>query len=233
MIYHQLKFSTAAKCDMSQTDYYEKISSGINFLMRLSEMTKQLHTTNGFKGYCFYIREMLPIKTGQMFHLIIRCYGDKLSKEMTRIMLQNDNDYFICQKLIENEKFEYNPFVKRLTMKTVSPVVVKEKEGNYLDFSDKEKLITAIGNNIIRKYNNVFKTDETENPIEDIKVLSKRLIVAHYKKASIPGRKLLIKFKDDELSQKMAFLAMPFGVGEKNSLGFGCCFANNEYQYEF
>ena len=39
-------------------------------------------------------------------------------------------------------------------------------------------------------------------------------------------------FKDDEQSQKLAFVAANLGIGEKNSIGFGIVNANNDYLYE-
>ena len=39
-------------------------------------------------------------------------------------------------------------------------------------------------------------------------------------------------FKDDEQSQKLAFVAANLGISEKNSIGFGMVNANNDYLYE-
>ena len=43
----------------------------------------------------------------------------------------------------------------------------------------------------------------------------------HYKKGKIYGNKLFIRPKSDEISQKLACLAIAEGLGEKNPLGYG------------
>ena len=228
--YHEIRFVVACKSNLDTRNYYEKISNGINFCMMNRKETKELHLKNGYKGYSFYIREQLPIKTGSLFHLIMRCYGDNLSAWMKECLLQKDNDYFFCQNVDYDREYTYHPLVKRLAMKTVSPVVITNL---WDDFSDGTKVVEYIGANINKKYNSITGETQWHNPVSGVVILGNKICVTNYKSGCIAGRKVLVVFKDDELSQKMAFVAMAYGLGEKNTLGFGTCFANNEYIYEY
>lgn len=230
MLYHEMRFVAACKSRLENGNYYEKISRGINFCMGGTDETRRLHGGKGYKGYCFYVREPLPINTGDLFHLVVRCYGDSLSERMKECLLLQDNDFFYCQEIDYDRTYRYRTSAKRLAVKTVSPVVVT---GLWNDFSDADLIADSISANLNKKYNAATGESVRHNPVCGIKVLGRNSCITRYKGGCIAGRKILVMFKDDELSQRMAFVAMPYGIGEKNSLGFGTCFANNRYADEF
>lgn len=228
--YHELRFQAVSKCDLNLRNHHEKLADGVNFCMMGKEETRELHMGKGYKGYCFILREKLPIKTGQIFHLIVRCFGDRLSALMKECLLQRDNDYFFCQNLEYDRKCTYSHAMRRLAMKTVAPVIITDL---WTDYSDIDRVIHYLGSNLNKKYNQAAGEKVMHNPIKDLCLVGEKPCIMDYKNICLAGRKVIVVFKDDELSQKMAFVAMAYGLGEKNTAGFGACFANNDYLYDY
>ncbi len=83
----------------------------------------------------------------------------------------------------------------------------------------------ALHNNLVKKYEDFFnqRLETKENFIEFFELKNQKSIVMHYKGGKIFGNKCYIVPKSDEASQKLAFMALADGLGEKNSLGFGFC----------
>ena len=82
----------------------------------------------------------------------------------------------------------------------------------------------ALHNNLVKKYKDLFGDIETdENFIELLEIKNRLPIAMKYKNGRIYGNKFFIRPKGDAVSQKLAFMVLADGLGEKNSLGFGFC----------
>lgn len=232
MKYYETMFNAVIKQEIDIHNSYEILSNGINYCLKLNERTRDLHQRTGVKGYCFLVKEKFPLKTGQLVHMILRCYDKQMMDDFIEALLMCDNESFMCQNIIYSKEYEFSKLIKRYVLKTQTPVILK---GIDMEFKDTEEIIRRLGNNIAKKYRIFYdeNVDQSFNPVADFKNITTYYVYGNYKGAVIKGRQILIKFKTDELSQKMAFCAMACGVGEKNSLGFGYCKSDNDYLYEF
>jgi len=122
---------------------------------------------------------------------------------------------------------------------TLNPVFVVMKNGRFWTFNesgDISSYLQALNSNLIRKYENLFnKIDTKDFFVENIEFLNTKPFSFFYKEAKFFGYKLKIKPKDDENSQKLAFIALGSGLGHKNSsVGGGfCAYKFNENPHNF
>lgn len=230
--YFETVFKACVKMDLNAKNLNENISNGINYCLKLNERTRELHLRNGIKGYCFFIKDFCPIKMGQLVNLVVRCCDRQMMDDFIEALLMKDTDYFMCQDIISNKEITYDNYTRRYAIKTLAPAVVA---GVDISFKDTGLITEILGINLAKKYQLVTREDipQDYSPIAEIKILSKAPIGTKYKDGTIYGNKLLVKFKTDELAQKMAFIAMGCGLGQKNSIGFGFCRADNDYLCEF
>ena len=77
--------------------------------------------------------------------------------------------------------------------------------------------------NLIKKYNHFTneKVDESFPLFTDIEIKNKKPIAINYKGKRILGDKISLNIADDDLSQKIAYMALGTGVLELNARGAG------------
>lgn len=232
MQYYETIFKTVLHKDLDSKNLYESISSGINYCLKLNERTRELHLKKGIKGYSFFVSGFMPAKAGSVVRLIVRCMDKTMMDDFIEALLLHPTESFVCQDVISSNKYEFNTYLKRYSLKTVSPITLTQLN---VTKAAKEETITRIAHNLNKKYRQFVDASisEEHNPIADIIVLNKYPLNTTYKGGKIFGHKLLVQFKTDELSQKMAMSAIALGLGEKNSIGYGACVANNDYLYQF
>jgi len=132
---------------------------------------------------------------------------------------------------VKNVQIREATFRRISSLITLNPFVMSfTKDGrvrNWTMYEDGDIffLQNALHNNLVKKYEDLFgqKLDTKENFIEFFELKNQKPIVMHYKGGKIFGNKCYIVPKNDEVSQKLAALALTEGLGEKNSLGFGFC----------
>lgn len=235
---YEIAFRIILKESISINDINAKLSAGINMVFCHNKYLKKLHLMQGYKGYGFFVREQLPIKAGCVCTLVFRCANEKITNNIKDIMLTGiQNNYFSVMRLYYLKEQEYTPQRKFFTIKSITPVVLtnpdKEATKRYFDYTaNEEEIIAAINTGLEKKYKAATGRVIKSDCIETIITLNKVSIVSKYKNGIILGNKYLIMFKDDEQSQKLAFIAANLGIGEKNSIGFGMVNANNDYLYE-
>lgn len=222
--YYELLLTIRLKKNIKLENMNEELSNGINFSFTIDEELKTFHEKNMIKMYVF--QGLNPTaklyKERNKHYFSIRSFNKELLLKLEQGLKQKENNVF---KVIDIEFMEMN-FRPIKELKTLTPVVSTIQNNRYwnkLEFNEKQ-LEKAINNNLLKKYSIIHNKDKIEHDfIKKFEIISKYDIVASYKNGKIIAHKVKLKFKEDPLSQELAFLALGAGLGEKNSLGFGFC----------
>ena len=233
MKYIEIDLGIKLKEDIKYYNLSEKISQGINKYFLYNEELTTFHEENKFKFYNFSL--LTPIekdklyKKNKTYNLTLRFFNKEILNSFYESLLKIENSIFSVVnrnfRIIEQkEKIKY--------LETITPCVITLKKKNineplrYLDVTtyDKKSVLNYLNGNSLKKYRNLIEDIDTQyNFIEDVEILNKKSIIFSYKKGIIIGNKFKLKIKDDELSQKIAFLTLGSGLSEKNSLSYGFC----------
>lgn len=228
MKYYELTNTIYLFKDVYFTKMNEIISKFINKALYLDKELSKFHVENEFKGYVFdslYPREKDKVyKEGSIYVFRIRSIDEKLMKKLGNLLKKvNSKD----MKLIATEKKEYKQ--RHITsVYTATPAVVTLEKGYWTQDKGIELLMDRIRQNTIKKYKHLYGNDiEYEYDfIQGIELENNKPIAINYKNIKLLGNKFNLTIKDDELSQKLAFILMSTGILEKNSsVGAGYCIA--------
>ena len=192
---------------------------------------KDLHLRRGgFKHYVFSNLEEISLnKTYRIGEnsFSVRTPNKELAGVISQALLGYEDSFFYIKSIQLKEVHVH--YISSLL--TLNPCVMSfTHEGrvrNWILYEDGDILFlqNALHNNLVKKYEDFFgqKLETKENFIEFFELKNRKPIVMHYKGGKIFGNKCYIVPKSDEASQKLAFMALADGLGEKNSLGFGFC----------
>ncbi len=233
--YFELKCVAYIKKDILFKEVFEKLSKYISYSMLQNEVLKDLHQNSGFKYYCF--DGLFPIekekiyKKGSNYIFHIRSINKELIDNLFDELRKNINNPNLLIVDITKKRIKQF-FINELY--TLTPVIMTienglywtiKKDGNIL------KLQKQLHDNIEKKYKNFF--DQNLQPIQNfiqlIEIKNQKPqtieVLKDGKKIKFFGNKFRIVPHEDEISQKLAFLALGCGLGEKNSYGGGFCVA--------
>ena len=238
MRYFELKCIAYLKSDIAFEESFEALSKYISFTMAGDRHFKDLHGEKGFKHFTF--GGLLPIekdkvyKQGQTYHFAIRGMDEEFINFLAQELRLNANNPKLV--IVETAKKVINQhFITQLYSAT--PVIVSsakdehnkpiywtmEQDGDIL------KLQNQLHKNLLKKYNDFYgeELQPTQNFIQLIEVKNHKpqniTIHKDEKKVRLFGNKFKIIPNEDEVSQKLAFLALGTGLGEKGSFGGGFC----------
>ncbi|NPA50531.1 MAG: CRISPR-associated endoribonuclease Cas6 [Epsilonproteobacteria bacterium] len=234
MRYFELKCKAYLKRDLNYQDIFDVISKYINFSISIKGgILERFHKSRGLKYYTF--SGFTPIEKDKI-------YKKKKVYEFKIRSLDRDFIYLLAEKLKQNVNnpnmvvvdVDYKEveefFIKKLY--SLTPVIVTTKEKVYWTIQkdgDILNLIRQLHNNLEKKYNTFFNKDikAKENFIELIEIKNRVPFTIEFiknnKRIKLFGNKFEITPKSDELSQKLAFVALGAGLGEKGSFGGGFC----------
>ena len=244
MKFFELICTAYIKKDIEYMDIFESISKYLNYCLCQDKHYEQLHTKNEFKPYCFSGFVKLDgrpekdklYKKGSSYKFSLRTIDENFANMMMENLRAN----------INNPDFQVIEVTKRIQKKffiselyTVTPVIMtikSENEKSYFWTMEKDgdiiKLQNQLQDNLIRKYK-LFYGEELElgqNFIQLLEIKNQKPQSIYFNKnlkdeKAIKVRLLGNKFKivpnEDEISQKLAFLALSCGLGEKQSYGGG------------
>jgi len=201
---------------------------------------KELHDKERvYKHYAFGnfypIEKERVYKKGNSYQFRLRSPNESFIDKLSQTLRQNiDNPNFLTVEV--SKKVVKQFFISELY--SVTPVVVTS--GKRLSWTidrdgDIMKLQRLLHDNLEKKYN-YFYGEELESSQNFIQLLEIKNRKAQRiwttkedkgKKVSFHfiGNKFRIVPNEDEVSQKLAFLALSCGLGEKNSFGGGFCIA--------
>ncbi len=242
MTMFELKCEAYLKENIELKDSFDilskSISGSISFNKKLDEVVK-----NSIKDYCF--GNFYPIekdriyKKDKTYKFVIRSINKELIDCLEFLLVKNINNNFLqvlnCEKK-EIEQF----FISELYSAT--PVIVsdrRDEKGKQLFWSlhyngDMQTLQNRLHNNLEKKLRYFYSEElkESKSFIQEIELKNEKPQSIYFKTIKnkkekiirLIGNKLKIIPKRDETSQKLAFLSLAVGLGEKSGLGGGFCF---------
>ena len=205
----------------------EKIGKYISKTMLQDIELSELHEENRFKYYCFdnfYPLEQDKIyKEDRIYIFKLRCLNKEFAEKMKNYLPKTES--FDFKVLSVELKRIYRRNI--IELYTLTPVVITLDDNKQWVLGDNFSLIEdKIQGNLEKKYNEYFneKIVPIQNFIQRIEVLNKKAYSLNYKSTKILGNKFRLFINEDEVSQKLAFIAEATGLGEKSSsLGTGFC----------
>ena len=233
MKYFELTCTAYIKKDILFRDSFEKLSKYISFSMAQTNEFKELHNSDGFKFYTFNnfypIEKSKIYKQGNSYTFSIRSFNENLIDQLITSLRENiNNPNFL---VIQSQKKAIKEFFIS-ELYSITPVIVSVENGFFWTMEkdgDIIKLYKQLHSNLDRKYISLYnkKPQVKDNFIQLLEIKNRvpQTIQNHRNGKSFRffGNKFKIVPREDEVSQKLAFLALGCGLGEKNSFGGGFC----------
>ena len=112
---------------------------------------------------------------------------------------------------------------------TLTPALIKSKEGYWEDNISRDEYEERIKVNLIKKYNDFTgeKLDENFKLYESLEFKNEKPVKFNYKGKVFLGDKLSFIVSDNEIAQKLWYMSLGTGILENNSRG--CGFVNYRY----
>jgi CRISPR-associated endoribonuclease Cas6 len=224
--YLELIITIELKKDIDFDEAGFVIGKNINKSMLFDEELKELHPKNQYKNYVFdtfypFERDK-KYKSGKLYIFKIRSIDVEMMKKMRKCLrVLRSFDFKILAidaKLVKQRKIK--------TLHTLSPVILTIDDQPWLQNQDIKIFNERMIANLEKKYKSYFNEDlkAEVNLVKSIEFKNRKPVGLKYKNIKLLGNKVSIEVKEDEISQKLAFIALATGIGEKNSaLGAGFC----------
>ena len=237
MKYYELICTAYLKRDITFKDSFEKIAKYISYSMAQIEKFEKLHNQNSFKHYTFSnftpIQKDKVYKRGNNYQFKIRSLDEEFIDRLEQTLRENiNNPNFLV--VIASKKIVKQFFINELY--SITPVITSVENGKFWTLQqdgDIVKLYNQLHSNLDRKYQAFYgkKLQSSENFIKLLELKNQKPQTIWTSKNGKSFRFFGNKFKivphEDEISQKLAFIALACGLGEKNSFGGGFLVGNN------
>jgi len=231
--YFELRCIAYLKKDITFKESFNILSKYISYSMAQIDKLKELHNQKGFKHYTFSnfypIEKKQVYKQGKNYSFTIRSLDEGFINQLSNSLRQNINNPNFLVVQIEKKVIK-RFFVSELY--SVTPVIVSTQKGMYWSIDrdgDIIKLQKQLNYNLEKKYRSFYgESIKSEGSFIQLLELKNRYPQSIYTKKGdrdirFFGNKFRIIPNDDEVSQKLAFVAIACGLGEKNSFGGGFC----------
>ena len=236
----ELKCKAYLKTNIELKSSFDVLSKYLNYSIYQNEIYKNKDTS--IKNYCFgnfYPTESDKIyKKNNVYEFVIRSIDEEFIDELEKAIIENMNNGFLL--VLSAVKKEIDQFFIR-ELYSATPVIVSQKKDETgrqlywsLDYSgDIEMLQNQLQKNLEKKLKLFYPEDmeTTSNFIDKIEIKNVKPQSIYFKTirnqkeklVRLIGNKFKIIPKKDDLSQKLAFLSLGVGLGEKSSFGGGFC----------
>ncbi|WP_368029402.1 CRISPR-associated endoribonuclease Cas6 [Arcobacter sp. s6] len=236
----ELKCKAYLKTNIELKNSFDVLSKYLNYSIYQNEIYKNKDTS--IKNYCFgnfYPTESDKIyKKNNVYEFVIRSIDEEFIDELEIAIIENMNNGFLL--VLSAIKKEIDQFFIR-ELYTATPVIVSEKKDDTgrqiywsLDYNgDIEILQNQLQKNLEKKLKLFFPENKAiiDNFIDEIEIKNLKPQSIYFKTIKnqkeklvrLIGNKFKIVPKKDDLSQKLAFLSLGVGLGEKSSFGGGFC----------
>lgn len=194
---------------------------------------KKLHEEKSSKHYTFGnfypIEKEQVYKKGNSYQFTLRSLDEQFIDTLSKTLRANiDNPNFLVVETYKRVIKQF--FISELYSAT--PVIVSTSKGMYWSI-DKDgdilKLQKQLNYNLEKKYKSFYgkSIKGEQNFIQLLEIKNKYpqsiYMTKNKKDVRFFGNKFRIVPNVDEVSQKLAFVALACGLGEKNSFGGGFC----------
>ena len=236
----ELKCKAYLKTNIELKSSFDVISKYLNYSIYQNEIYKNKDTS--IKNYCFgnfYPTESDKIyKKNNVYEFVIRSIDKEFIDELEKALILNMNNSFLI--VLSAVKKEIDQFFIR-ELYSATPVIVSQKKDDTgrqlywsLDYNgDMEILQNQLQKNLEKKLKLFYPDDMdvSNNFIDEIEIKNIKPQSIYFKTirnqkeklVRLIGNKFKIVPKKDDLSQKLAFLSLGVGLGEKSSFGGGFC----------
>ena len=227
MNYFELKCTAYIKKDIPFKESFEIISKYISFSIARAdtELLKTFHQDTGFKHYSFGgfypIEKERVSKKGHTYQFTLRSLNQTLIQTLSTSLRENiNNPNFMIVETRQKTIKQF--FITELYSAT--PVIVTVEKGLYWTVQkdgDILKLQKQLQDNLEKKYFSFYgeKLEISQNFIQLLELKNKKpqniWTSKDEKSFRFFGNKFRIIPKEDEVSQKLAFIALSCGLGEK------------------
>lgn len=223
MVSYNLKVVVQMKQDLKYENTYEVISNYIANAMLKDEKLKDFHEKNCYKLYTFcslYPCEKEGIyKVNKLYAFDIRYLDVEFGLKLKQLLKVSNNEWF---NLISTN-IECNKYRKISKLISLTPAICITDKGDYKIEGDLNLIKSRLISGAEKKYYQIFNNKVSCDFIKSIRKTNMKPIKLPYKNIYILGNKFEIEIKDDEISQKLAFILLATGILEKNSQGYGFC----------
>jgi CRISPR-associated endoribonuclease Cas6 len=236
----ELKCKAYLKTNIELKSSFDVLSKYLNYSIYQNEIYKNKDTS--IKNYCFgnfYPTESDKIyKKNNVYEFVIRSIDEEFIDELEKAIIENMNNSFLI--VLSAVKKEIDQFFIR-ELYSATPVIVSQKKDDTgrqlywsLDYNgDMEILQNQLQKNLEKKLKLFYPDDMdiSNNFIDEIEIKNLKPQSIYFKTIKnqkeklvrLIGNKFKIVPKKDDLSQKLAFLSLGVGLGEKSSFGGGFC----------
>ncbi len=235
MKFFELRCKIYLKKDVYFLDSFDILSKFISFSLCQIKDYENLHNENKFKNYCFStirpIQEDRVYKTGETYKFTLRALDEKFIKDLALKLRENINNPYLQVKEVELKTIKQF-FIKELY--NISPCIISvEKDDGKTRFwtvqedGDILKLVKQLQDNLEKKYKAFYGEElkSKQNFIQLLEIKNQKPQSIFFKKDGrqirLFGNKFQIVVNEDEISQRLAFLGLSCGLGEKQSYGGG------------
>jgi CRISPR-associated endoribonuclease Cas6 len=229
----ELKCTAYLKSDISFDKSFEILNKYIFWSMCQDENLEKLHNDyKSYKNYCFggfYPTQKDKIyQKGKTYTFSIKTVDDSFANKLVLQLKQNiNNENLIIVDI--NKRTISQHFITEIYSAT--PVIVTMKHKRYWMKEDDIMLLqNQLQQNLLNKYKAFYDEElqPTQNFIQLLELKNNRaqtikITNKDAKQYRLFGNKFRIIPNEDEVSQKLAFLALGVGLGEKSSFGGGFC----------
>lgn len=223
MINYNLKVIVQLKQDIKYENTYEIISNYIAKAMLLEDNLKELHEKNCYKLYTFcslYPFEQSGIyEKNKLYAFDIRYMKMEFGLKIKQLLkfVKDENFNLISTNIETNEYRKINKLI------SLTPAICTTNKNDYKINGDLNLIKTRLIAGAEKKYYQIFNNKVSCDFIKSIKQTNMKPIKLPYKSIHLLGNKFEIEIKEDEISQKLAFILFATGILEKNSQGYGFC----------
>ena len=201
----------------------ETISSVIDLAFSYTQRYIDFHNSIGYKFYCF--NGLYPLEQDEIYKEdnIYTFQLRTIDIELAKYLMNKIKD--IVTKDIKVLKCDLNIIPKKHIDKifSVTPILIKSDKGYWKEHMSLKEFEERIKINLIKKYNKFTgeKIDENFELYKSIEFKNRKPIAVDYKDIKLLGDKIQLTIADDEMSQKIAYMALGTGLGENNARGSG------------
>ncbi len=221
-------------------NYNYIISSMIYKKIADIDLASKLHSSEEFKYFTFsqiYVPQRKTMKDGIVpkngkFHLYISSPNDYLIKSLVEGYLEDPEVIFKGKRLLveQVELLKKPQFKGKMRMKTISPVVarIKREVDGKLKVWDlgpaDERFYENLEKNLLNKYISFYGDYDGDNVVKITPNMksAKRRRIAIEKGDNVDYHRGYMMHFDIEADPRLIEFAYDCGLGEKNSMGFGC-----------
>lgn len=188
-----------------------------------NEELLQMHEENRFKNYCYdlpYPVEKDKIyKKGKIYTVTVRTIDPKLAKYFQEVCVNSYTDevkgltseiWIIPKKVIDS-------------LYTLTPVILKDDKGYWRKHMQLAEFENQLKVNLIKKWNTFTgeKLSEGFSLYTLLEFLNETPVPMEYKSIKLLGDKIRLQIADNEIAQKLAYMALGTGLLSMNSRGAG------------